>query len=262
MYGSKTTWDAGEYAMMAQALKPASALAIDAVNVSAGERVIDVATGTGNAALLAAARGSHVLGIETEPALLASARRRASANLDVRWVEGDAEALPVTNEYADVVLSVFGAMYAADHAAAARELVRVLVPYGRLALAAWTPGSVMPAMGSVIGGYLPPPLPPSGPPSRWGDPEALRVLLKDAGATLQLTMVEQLTLRFDNAPAGADFLIRTAGHIVSRRPELRATGRWHRLRDDLAAFVADRGQQHADKLLLHLDYLIAVAARS
>jgi hypothetical protein len=159
-------------------------------------------------------------------------------------------------------LSVFGAMYAADHAAAARELVRVLAPHGRLALAAWTPGSVMPAMGSVIGGYLPPPSPASGPPSRWGDPEALRVLLKDAGAALQLTTVEQLTLKFDNAPAGADFLIRTAGHIVSQQLELRATGHWHQLRDELAAFVADRGEQHADKLLLHLDYLMAVAARS
>jgi SAM-dependent methyltransferase len=262
MYGSKTTWGAGEYALMAQALKPASTLAVDAVNISAGERVIDVATGTGNAALLAAARGAHVFGIDTEPALLALARQRACANLDVRWVEADAEALPVPDEHADVVLSVFGAMYAADHAAAARELVRVLASYGRLALAAWTPGSVMPAMGSVIGGYLPPPLPASGPPSRWGDPEALRVLLKDAGATLQRTTVEQLTLRFDNAPAGADFLIRTAGHIVSQQPELRATGQWHQLRDDLAAFVADRGEQHADKLLLHLDYLIAVAARS
>jgi SAM-dependent methyltransferase len=262
MHGSKTTWGAGEYALMAQALGPASALAVDAVNVSAGERVIDVATGTGNAALLAAARGAYVLGIDTEPALLALARQRASADLDVRWVEGDAEALPVTDEHADVVLSVFGAMYAADHAAAARELVRVLAPYGRLALAAWTPGSVMPAMGSVVGGYLPPPPPASGPPSRWGDAEALRGLLDDAGATLQLTTVELLTLSFDNAPAGADFLIRTAGHIVSQQPELRAAGQWHELRADLTAFVANRGEQHADKLLLQLEYLIAVAARS
>jgi len=75
------------------------------------------------------------------------ARQRTSASLDVRWVEGDAEALPalpVSDEYADVVLSIFGAMYAPDHAAAARELVRVLAAHGRLALTAWTPGSVMP----------------------------------------------------------------------------------------------------------------------
>jgi SAM-dependent methyltransferase len=262
MHGSKTTWGAGQYALMAHALEPASALAVDAVNVSAGERVIDVATGTGNAALLAAARGAHVLGIDAEPALLALARQRACAGRDVRWLEGDAEALPVTDEHADVVLSVFGAMYAADHAAAARELVRVLAPPGRLALTAWTPGSVMPAMGGVIAGYLPPPAPASGPPSEWGDPDALRVLLKEAGATLQVTKVEQLTLGFDDPPAGADFLIGTAGHIVSQRAELSATGRWHQLRDDLASFVAARGEQHAGKLLLHLDYLLAVAARS
>jgi len=262
MHETKTTWGAGEYALMAQALQPASALVIDAVNVSAGERVIDVATGTGNAALLAAARGAHTLGIDTEPALLALARARVTAGLDVTWIEGDAEALPVPDEHADVVVSVFGAMYAADHAAAARELVRVLAPPGRLALAAWTPGSVMPAMGGVIAGYLPPPPPASGPPSQWGDPEALQVLLNDAGATLQLTTVEHLTLRFDDAPAGADFLIRTAGHIVSYQHTLRAAGHWHRLRDELTAFVADRGQQHADKLLLRLDCLIAVAVRT
>jgi ubiquinone/menaquinone biosynthesis C-methylase UbiE len=168
MYGAKTTWGAGEYALMAQALEPASARVIEAVDVSAGERVIDVATGTGNAALLAAARGAHVLGIDTEPALLALARRRVTAGLDVSWIEGDAEALPVADEHADVVVSVFGAMYAADHAVAARELVRVLAPGGRIALAAWTPGSVMPAMGGVIAGYLPPPPPASGPPSQWG----------------------------------------------------------------------------------------------
>ena len=262
MYRTKTTWGAGEYALMAQALEPTSALVIDAVDVSAGERVIDVATGTGNAALLAAARGAHVLGIDTEPALLALARGRVTAGLDVSWIEGDAETLPVADEHADLVVSVFGAMYAADHARAARELVRVLAPGGRLALAAWTPGSVMPRMGGVIAPYLPPPPPASGPPSRWGDPEALQVLLKDAGATLQLTTVEQLMLRFDDAPAGADFLIRTAGHIVSCQHTLRATGRWHRLRDELTAFVADRAQQHADELLLRLDYLIAVAGRT
>ena len=170
MYGFKTTWGAGEYALMAQALEPASALAVDAINVSAGERVIDVATGTGNAALLAAARGAHVLGIDTEPALLALARHHTSADLDVKWVEGDAEALPVTDECADVVLSVFGAMYAADHAAAAEELVRVLAPGGRLALTAWTPGSVMPAIGGVIAPYLPPPPPASRRPSQWVTP--------------------------------------------------------------------------------------------
>ena len=120
----------------------------------------------------------------------------------------------------------------------------------------------MPELGGVIGGYLPPPPPASGPPSDWGDPEALRVLLKDAGATIQLTRVSQLTLYFDDAPAGADFLIRTAGHIVSHQPNLRATGRWHRLRDEVARFVADRGEQLADKLSLRLDYLLAVASRT
>jgi hypothetical protein len=109
--------------------------------------------------------------------------------------------------------------------------------------------------------YRPRP-PASGPPSDWGDPELLRVLLNNAGATLQRTTVEQLTLRFDDAQAGADFLIRTAGHIVSHQSALRATGRWQPLRDELATFVADKGVQRASQLLLRLGYLIALAGRT
>lgn len=152
MNRTKTTWGAGEYPLMARALEPASARVIDTVNVSAGERVVDIATGTGNATLLAAAPAAHVLGIDTEPALLALACHRTSPDLDVTWVEGNAEALPVADGHADVVLSVFGAMYALDHAVAAEELVRVLAPRGRVALAAWAPGSVMAELGRVIGG--------------------------------------------------------------------------------------------------------------
>ena len=114
---AKTTSGAGEYALMARALEPASALVIEAVDVAVGDRVIDVATGTGNAAVLAATRGARVTGVDVEPALLEVASNRAcAAGLDISWVEGDAEALPVADGEADAVVSVFGAMYAADQA--------------------------------------------------------------------------------------------------------------------------------------------------
>jgi SAM-dependent methyltransferase len=260
---AKTTWGAGEYALMAQALEPASRVVIDEAEVSAGDRVIDVATGNGNAALVAAARGAEVLGIDVEPALLALAHRRASAaGMKIEWLEADAEALPVADGQADVVVSVFGSMYAADHAAAARELVRVLAPSGRLVLAAWTPGSLMPAMGALLAPYLPPPPPASGPPSRWGDPERLDALLKEAGARLMTTRLEQLTLAFEHAGTATDFLIRTGGHIVSQQKELSASGQWQALREDLAAFVSRRAERRADELLLRLDYLVSVAGHA
>ncbi|MGH2862435.1 MAG: class I SAM-dependent methyltransferase [Solirubrobacteraceae bacterium] len=167
MADPKTTWGAGEYALMAYALEPVSAELVDAVGISPGERVIDVATGTGNAALAAAARGAVTIGVDFEPSLLKLARERATTTgVDVGFVEGDVGRLPVGDGEADVVLSAFGVMYALDHTAAARELVRVLAPHGRIALAAWVPGSLMPAMGGVIAPYLPPPPPASGPPGR------------------------------------------------------------------------------------------------
>jgi SAM-dependent methyltransferase len=245
---------------MAQALEPVSGELVDAAEVSGGDRVVDIATGTGNAALLAAAHGASVVGVDLEPSLLALARERGvELGVEVEFVEGEVQRLPVGDGQADVVLSAFGVMYALDHAAAARELVRVLAPSGRIALAAWAPGSLMPAMGAVIASYLPPPPSASASPSRWGDPRSLSDLLTEAGARLSATRSGQLDLRFEHAEAAADFLIRTAGHIVSQAEQLTAAGRWRALRQELVTFVVRQGEERSDGLVLHLDYLIAVA---
>jgi SAM-dependent methyltransferase len=247
---------------MAQALDPVSAQLVDAGRVSRGDRVVDVATGTGNAALRAAQTGASVVGVDFEPTLLARAAERAHlAGLEVSFIEGDAEALPVASEEADVVLSAFGVMYALDHAAAARELVRVLAPRGRIALASWLPESFMPAMGAVIAPYIAPPPPASSPPARWGDPDYLRRVLGEAGAKLHETHPDQLTLSFEHAEAAADFLIRTAGHIVSVRGRLEASGRWASLREDLVTFVEQNAEPLASGIALGLGHLVAVAGR-
>lgn len=260
---TKTTWGAGDYPLMAAALEPVSALAVDAAAVSAGDRVIDVATGTGNAALQAAARGATVLAVDTEPSLLALARDRAvAAGALVEWLEGDAQALPARTGKADVVVSVFGVMYARDHARAARELVRVLAPAGRIVLAAWTPGSLMPTMGLVVAPYLPAQPAASGPPSRWGDPDSLSELLNDAGARLLESRTQQLFLRFDDVKEAADFLIRTAGHIVSEEPRITDQGRWQALQDNMITFVAQHLQSGSRGPQLQLEYLLATATHA
>lgn len=157
MSSPETTWGVGEYPLMARHLRPAAVAAVDAAAVLASERVVDVATGTGNVALVAAERGGQVIGVDFEPALLRVAEQRASdAGCDVRWLRGDLAALPVPDDWADVVLSVFGVMYAGDQAAAVGELARVAAPGARVVLASWVPGSVLPAMGQVLNGYLPP----------------------------------------------------------------------------------------------------------
>lgn len=133
-----------------------------------------MACGTGNAALLAAERGADVVGVDFEPRLLALARERGdAARVRVQWRVGDVASLPLPESGFTAALSVFGAMYAPDHTAAARELARVCAPGARLALTAWVPGSFMPAMGDALASYLPPP--PPNPAPRHGGATSTRL---------------------------------------------------------------------------------------
>ena len=170
-------------------------------------------------------------------------------------------ALPVPDDWADVVLSVFGVMYAGDQAAAAGELARVAAPGARVVLASWLPGSLLPAMGQVLSGYLPPPPTGGGPPSRWGDPGALKSLLEDSGLRLTATSVQRLAVDFPDAPAAADFLVRTAGHVVSEQQRLTDDGRWDDLRHDLVRFVQHRADPNSATLRLTLENLLATASK-
>lgn len=174
---------------------------------------------------------------------------------------GELVSLPVPGESADVVLSVFGVMYADDQAAAARELARVAASGARVVSATWVPGSVMPAMGQVLGAHLPAPPPSSGPSSRWGDPDALAELLGPCGLKLTEVSKRTVTLQFPDEAAGAGFLIRTAGHVVSEQERLTAEGRWENLRQDLARLVDERGERSDGHLDLQLDYLLASATK-
>jgi SAM-dependent methyltransferase len=247
---------------MAQALESASELGVSAADIAAGERVLDVATGTGNAALRAATRGADVIAVDLEPALLAVAARRArAAGLAVSWMEGDLEALPISDGWADVVVSVFGSMYGSNHALAAAELTRVVRRGGRVVLAAWVPGSFMPAMGVVLGPYLPARPPASGAPSDWGKAEVLGDLLASVGAEIDTASLHDVVLTFTDAAAAADFLIRTAGHIVSQQQALVDAGRWESLRADLSAFVERRAERDEGQTSLNLSYLLTVAHR-
>ncbi|MEV6069125.1 methyltransferase domain-containing protein [Nocardia sp. NPDC052001] len=262
MNDSATTWGSGDYPLMARYLEPAALAAVEAAGIAPGDRVIDVATGTGNAALAAAARGGAVVGVDFEPALLRVARERGvKAGAEIRWLTGAVEELPVQDDSADVALSVFGVMYAGDHTGAARELARVTAPGGRVALASWVPGSVLPDMGRVLGEFLPPPPAASGPPSAWGDAAGLATILEPHRLRITAVTRGQLTLPFSGVGAGVDFLIRTAGHIVREQDRLTAAGRWEDLRYALRLFIEQRAEHRGDGLALPLDYLLAAAVK-
>jgi SAM-dependent methyltransferase len=235
-----TTWGLGDYPAMAERLMPVARAAADLASITKGDRVLDVACGMGNGARVAVERGAEAVGIDIEPELLALAR---TAVPEAEFVEGDVAELPAPDAAFDVVLSIFGVMYAPDHEGAARELQRVAKPGGRIVLAAWTPGSFMPRMGAALAPYLPPPPTGSGPPSRWGDEQALSGLLD-----LEVAHISTLAI-----PADADFLIATAGHVLAERERLEAEDRWHALRADMEALVGDAEES------IQLEYLLALA---
>ncbi len=175
--GSQATWATGDYARIGIRLQPVGEALCEAVDVHAGERVLDVAAGNGNAALAAARCFADVTATDFVPSLLEGAAARAVADgLPLCTEVADAEQLPFADGAFDVVLSTFGVMFAADGAAAARELVRVCRPGGRIGLANWTPQSFVADMFAVVRRFLPAP-PGALSPMRWGNERAVRELL-------------------------------------------------------------------------------------
>ena len=182
----QATWSSGDYHMIGTQIQIVSELLIEALDVHSTERVLDVATGSGNAALAAARRGCDVVGSDYVPALLDRARRRAEAEgLEVEFVEGDAEALPFADGSFDVVSSVFGAMFAPNQEQAASELARVARSGSRIGVVAHTPDGFIGNLFKVIGKHVPP---PAGlrSPIQWGTEARLRELFGDAVAELRV----------------------------------------------------------------------------
>jgi len=189
----QATWASGDYHVIGTQIQIVSELLIEALDVHSTEHVLDVATGSGNAALAAARRGCEVVGIDYVPALLDRARRRRDAEgLDAQFIEGDAEALPFGDGQFDVVSSVFGAMFAPNQEQTAAELLRVTRSGGRIGLASWTPDGFIGQFFKTNGRHVPP---PAGvrPPPQWGTPERLAELFGSASSEIRS---ERLTYTF------------------------------------------------------------------
>jgi ubiquinone/menaquinone biosynthesis C-methylase UbiE len=174
----RATWASGDYDRIAAGIQAVADHVVRAARIRAGERVLDVACGTGNTALVARARGAAVTGLDLTPELLAVAQKRAAEEgyTDIIWREGDAERLPFADGVFDVVVSSCGLMFAPDQQRVANEVGRVTRHGGRIAIQAWTREGGAGRMFEIINGYIPP---PSGVPSplEWGDEEHVRDLL-------------------------------------------------------------------------------------
>jgi len=161
-------WASGDFAVIGTTLQIVGELLCEGVDLRAGERVLDVAAGNGNATLAAARRFARVTSTDYVPALLERGRLRADAEgVDVRFDVADAEALPYPDADFDVVLSTFGVMFAPEHRQAASELMRVCRPGGRIGLASWTPQGFLGQLFKVVAAYVPP-MPGVQSPLLWG----------------------------------------------------------------------------------------------
>ncbi len=172
----QATWASGDFAVVGVTLQIVGELLAEAADVRAGERVVDVAAGNGNATLAAARRFARVTSTDYVPALLEKGRARAAAEgLAIDFREADAEALPFPDAMFDVALSTFGVMFAPDQARAAAEMRRVVRPGGRIAMANWTPEGFIGQLFKAVGKHIPPPAGLASP-LLWGNEDHVRQL--------------------------------------------------------------------------------------
>jgi SAM-dependent methyltransferase len=254
-------WASGDYAAVAARIHPIAERLCDAADLVPGARVLDVATGSGNAAIAAARFDCDVIGIDYVPQLLERARARAQAEgLPVDFVEADAEALPFADATFDAVLSVVGVMFAPDQEQAAAELLRVCRPGGTIALASWTPGGFIGDLLRVVARYAPPP-PGVRPPVEWGSAARLGELL--GGGVSAIDAHERVyTFRHRSAEDFADFFLANYGPTERAAAGLDEDGR-AAMRADLAALAGSASRlPGGGPVALDATYLEAIAVRS
>lgn len=252
-------WASGDYAVFGSALNIMGELLCEAADLRPGERVLDVATGSGNAALAAARRYCEVTGVDYVPALLEKGRERAGVEgLAVDFRVGDAEELPFPDAAFDVVLSCVGAMFAPDQEKVAAELIRVCRPGGRICMANWIPGSFAGELGSLFGSYLPK-VPGLLPPTLWGTEDRLRELLGKAVESIRL-IPRTFTFRY---PSVEYYLEVLREYLGPTRQTFRALGpeEQESLTRDVVELVRRFDRSGDGTMIVPSDYVEVVAVR-
>ena len=254
----QATWASGDYAVIGTTLQIVGEQLCEAVDVCAGERVLDVAAGNGNATLAAARRFAEVTSTDYVPALLDVGRRRAEAErLPVTFEIADAEALPYADGRFDVVLSTFGVMFTAAQEQAAGELHRVCRPGGRIGLACWTPTGFLGDLFRVVGKHVPP-MAGVRSPLLWGTDAHLRTLFADA-TSIKAT-VRTFVFRYRSAEHFIDVFRSFYGPVhkafASLDPERQAA-----LETDLLSLLRQASRGGGAGLVVPAEYLETVITR-
>jgi SAM-dependent methyltransferase len=256
----RQVWASADYAAVAARIMPMAEGLAQAAGLRAGERVLDVATGSGNAALAAARCGCQVTGVDYVPALLERGRARAAAEgLEVEFAEGDAENLAFSDASFDAVLSCLGVMFTPDQERAAAELVRVCRPGGTIGLVNWTPSGLIGQLLGTVGKHVPPP-PGVRPPTQWGTEERLRELLGGSVSRLEIRH-RAFVFRFRSADDFAAFFRDNYGPVHKAFGALDEAG-GARFYDDLTALAREHDQEEGPSVAMPAAYLEVVATRA
>ncbi len=257
----RKVWSEGDFGMVAGLIVGLAEDLAEALEIVPGERVLDVACGSGNGAIAAARHAwGNTVGCDFVPALLERGRERAAAErLEIEFVEGDAQELPFEDASFDVAMSIFGAMFAPDQERTAAELLRVVRPGGRIGMANWTPDGGVGAMFMTIAKHAPPP-PGLDPPLLWGTEERLCELFGDGVSELR---VERRVSRqaFRSADHYLDFFRTYFGPVKMAFERVGAEGE-AALEADLRTFLAEANTAGERALVLEADYLQVVATRA
>lgn len=244
-------WGTGDYRAVAEKVSSIAEVLVGRAGIEPGMTVLDVACGTGNAAIAAARLGARVCGLDFSPGLIAIARQRgAEANVEIDWRVGDAQSLPFDDDSFDRVISAIGHMFAPDHKRSADELLRVCRPGGRIAIACWTPQGSIGEMFNRLGAISP--APPEGfqPPVLWGTEEHVRELFGDSVG------FERHDVDFDEATpeSYADFMLGSFPPLIAMRAALGD----ELVRETYVGWVNDVNEADDGTLRYRGEYLVSV----
>jgi len=256
-------WASGDYPSMVETfLLPLGPRLVEACEIAPGARVLDVASGTGNAAIPAAQRGAEVVASDLTPELFEAGRARAkAAGVELEWAEADAERLPFEDASFDVVMSSIGVMFAPHHEDAADELVRVLRPGGTLGLLSWTPGGMLGALFATMKPFAPAPPPGAQAPPLWGGEEHLRGLLGDRVTYRRMDRELLEITAFEHPHDYAEHFKARYGPTIAARANAAREGREAEFDAALDAFCDEWNRGTADRARFDKEYLLTVATR-
>jgi SAM-dependent methyltransferase len=257
-------WASGDYPSMVETfLLPLGPVLVDACGIGPGQRVLDVAAGTGNASIVAAQRGADVVASDLTPELFDAGRARASAEgVSLDWEEADAEHLPFEDESFDVVMSSIGVMFAPHHQEAADEMVRVCRPGGTLGLLCWTPEGMIGALFKTMGPFAPPPPPGASPPPLWGSEAHLDELFGDRVSWRSRERKMLPVDQFGHPHEYATHFKDRYGPTIAARKNAAKDGREGDMDAALDAFTEEWNRGTPDDSYFEQEYIAAVGTRS